>query len=164
MKIAIYGLSGAGKSHMARALLQSEEYKHFKYINVDVEVSHLYNTEEALRNFVEANGGKTLYLNYDRAIDKAKWGTYLFRNPDVLTKLEDMLFYEYFLPMLHTTDDQIIDGMIPRFVFLYPFDRIMFVDAPEQVRRKNLRTRGVAPERIDEIIRYQKTIYLDSRP
>ena len=83
----------------------------------------------------------------------------VFHRTDFRTQLEDMLFYEFLLPKLQSNKDQIIDGLMPRIVKLYPFDQVIFVEAPEQIRRRNLVLRGVSEGIINDIIEFQNKIY-----
>lgn len=65
------------------------------------------------------------------------------------------------MPLLENYKDKdiVVDGVMPRFTMGY--DQVIYVHVPESVRRQRLLNRGVKPERVEEIIESQKTIFRD---
>ena len=166
MKTAIYGPSGAGKTTIAKSMLTEDCI----VIHVDDEIRCLDNVQDnRLFTFREQIGievfsdsgyffgdNKTNICTIKR-VNNDRWSNYMLYTPSIRTRFEDMLFFDVFLPRIKNINCEsfVVDGLLPRFVKWYPFDQIIYVNAPEHIRRKNLLSRGVKPSRINEIISLQ---------
>jgi dephospho-CoA kinase len=79
----------------------------------------------------------------------------------ILGTLEDMLYEIVFVPLLKKLEDNyVVDGVMPRFVE-EGYDQVIYIHVPENERRRRLRTRGVAEERLSEIIVDQYQLFRD---
>ena len=162
MKIAVVGPAGAGKSTIARAFVTSEMYSDFELIEVDAIVKNLYAVDKDVQQILVVF---CKYLPKDEwfivngRYDYKKLGQFLASHTPQRTALEDHLYYKHCLPILQKDTNVVIDGLLPRFVKMYPFDQVITITAPEHIRRTNLEKRGVAQERIEQIINLQKNMF-----
>ena len=162
MKTAIYGPSGAGKTTMATMLWEGGDTM---FLDLDKEIRQLDAVQDdRLFTFrehlgLELFGNKNAFFNQQSSTQKTinynTWSHHILYNPSIRTRFEDMLFYDVFLPKIKNIESVIVDGLLPRFVKMYPFDQVIYVTAPEHIRRRNLSSRGVIPSRINEIISLQ---------
>lgn len=156
MKIAIVGPAGAGKSTISKVF----EKAGMTVVECDKVVHEAYENNIEIRDFLRENcisvfsdGGKT--------VDRKILGNILFNNPCFKRTLEDLLHEFVFIPLFEKLkDNYVVDGVMPRFV-KEGYDQVIYVHVPENERRRRLRGRGVAEERISDIMVAQYDLFRD---
>lgn len=147
---AIIGKSGAGKTTIFHAL----RYRYAVALEADTVVRRAYREPDTI-DFIRDNFS---FVVIDGKIDKNELVKTITKSSTKKLKLENYLFKKYFLPVINQCRSEntslLIDGIISRFT--KHFDQIITVNAPENIRIKNLEKRGVSPQRIQEILRLQR--------
>ena len=152
MITAIIGKAGTGKSTIAKMIAPLYD----KYIEADEIVKQVYMKNDTILLFLNHKSLRKSVVN--RTIDKNELIKILLSDEKARKELEDYVFYSAILPIVYLAKldniSLLVDGILPR--FSYYFDQVINIKIIDDIRKQNLKKRGVSEERIEELFELQK--------